>query len=83
MLRFRELLTKVWAPACFSLPGVRVVRMNCCLWFGFGGATVLVGWRGDQVSCYTTVGDICLIYRTEKLDIDKVSICSNSSYTDF
>jgi hypothetical protein len=24
--------------------------------FSFGGATVLVACRGDQVSCYTTVG---------------------------
>ena len=24
--------------------------------FGFGGATVLQGSSGDQVSCYTTVG---------------------------
>ena len=38
-----ELLIKVWDLAnwfCFS--GVRVVRMNCCLRFGFGGLTVLV-----------------------------------------
>ena len=30
--------------------------MNCCGRFGFGGATVLSANRGDQVSCYTTVG---------------------------
>ena len=52
-----ELLNKVLDLAdWFCLQGVRVVRMNCCLWFGFGGATVLVGWRGDQVSFYMTVG---------------------------
>jgi hypothetical protein len=30
--------------------------MNCCVWFGFGGASVLVDCRGHPVSCYTTVG---------------------------
>ena len=30
--------------------------MNCCGRFDFGGLTVLLGWRGHQVSCYTTGG---------------------------
>ena len=60
-----------------------MVGTNRLISFGFGGATVLVVSSGHQVSCYTTEGDLCLTQRTEKLDIDKVSICSNSSYTDF
>jgi hypothetical protein len=43
--------------------------------------------RDLTVSFNTTVGGVgagqCLIYKTEKLDIDKVSICSNSSCTNF
>ena len=30
--------------------------MNCGVRFDFYGLTVLVAGRGDQVSCYTTVG---------------------------
>jgi hypothetical protein len=44
---------------CFS--GVRAVRMNCCVWFGFGGATVQVACSGQEVSCYTTVGGDVLL----------------------
>ena len=51
--------------------------------FALGVETMLLVSSGHQVSCYTTEGDLCLTQRTEKLDIDKVSICSNSSYTDF
>jgi hypothetical protein len=29
--------------------------------FGFGGSTVLVACRGDQVSFYTTVGGVVLL----------------------
>ena len=30
--------------------------MNCCVRSGFCGLTVLVAFRGDQVSFYTTEG---------------------------
>jgi hypothetical protein len=59
------------------------MRKNRCVRFEFFGSTVQVACRGWQVSFYTTEGDLCLTQRTEKLDIDKVSICSNSSYIDF
>ena len=29
--------------------------------FEFGAATVLVGWGGQDVSCYTTEGDVALL----------------------
>ena len=32
------------------------MHRNYCVRSGFGGLTVLVASRGDQVSCYTTVG---------------------------
>ena len=35
------------------------MRINRCVRFGFGGGTVLVACRGDQVSFYTTVGAWC------------------------
>ena len=38
-----------------------MVRTNCGGRFGFGGATVLVACRGDQVSFYTTVGGVVLL----------------------
>jgi hypothetical protein len=34
------------------------MHTNRSVRFGSGGATVLVGWSGLQVSFYTTVGDI-------------------------
>ncbi len=39
--------------------------MNRSVRFGFGGSTVLVVSRGDQVSFNTTVGDVLL---KDKLD---------------
>jgi hypothetical protein len=58
-----ELLNKVWDLANWvCLLGVGAVRMNCCLRFGFGGVSVLVGkLLGYQVSCYTTVGVLVLL----------------------
>jgi len=35
--------------------------MNRSVRFGFGGATVLLGSHGGQVSCYTTVGGVVLL----------------------
>jgi|GEM_PF-4280127 hypothetical protein len=32
------------------------MHRNYCVRSGFGGLTVLVASRGDQVSCYTTEG---------------------------
>jgi len=37
------------------------MRKNRCVRFGFGGSTVLVGWRGQDVSFYTTVGGVVLL----------------------
>ena len=48
-----ELLNKV---CDLGLLEILLVGMNCCLRFGFGGSTVLVVSRGDQMSCYTTEG---------------------------
>ena len=36
------------------------MRKNRSVRFGFGGSTVLVACRGDQVSFNTTVGDVLL-----------------------
>jgi hypothetical protein len=32
------------------------MRMNCCGRFGFCGSNAIVGWRGQDVSFYTTFG---------------------------
>jgi len=56
MLRFTELLNKVWGLEGCPLKG-QTMRTNRSVRFGFGGATVQVGRSGDPVSCYTTVGD--------------------------
>ena len=55
MLRFSELLNKVWGLEGCPSKG-QTMRKNRSVRFGFGEATVLVACRGDQVSCYTTVG---------------------------
>jgi hypothetical protein len=65
MLRFRELLNQVW-----GLKGCRQnahLRKNRSVRFGFGKGTVLVACRGDQVSCYTTVGFGVRLIRQEKV----------------
>ena len=54
--RLLELLNKVCDLGLLLLVVVWVVRKNHIGGSGFGGATVLVASRGDQVSCYTTVG---------------------------
>ena len=55
MLRFRGLLNKVWGLEGCPLKG-QPVRTNRSVRFGFGGCTVLLAGRGDQVSFSTTVG---------------------------
>ena len=35
--------------------------MNCCVWFGFCGSTVLVASRGQEVSFNTTGGGVVLL----------------------
>jgi hypothetical protein len=51
-----ELLNKVCDLGLVLLVVVWVVRKNHIGGFGFGGATVLLASRGDQVSFKTTVG---------------------------
>jgi hypothetical protein len=47
------------------------------VWFGFGGATVLVGWRGWQVSFNTTVGVWCGLI-VKQLDDDRTKAQSST-----
>ena len=49
------------------------MHRNYCVRSGFGGLTVLVASRGDQVSCYTTVGDQMLNYQLIGLEEPQVS----------
>jgi hypothetical protein len=51
-----ELLNKVWGLEGCPFKG-QTIRTNRSVRFGFGGSTVLVASREDQVSCYTTEGD--------------------------
>jgi len=53
MLVLLELLNKVWCLEGCPLKG-QTMRTNRRVRFGFGGATVLLACRGDQVSGYTT-----------------------------
>jgi len=43
------------------------MRTNRSVRFDFCVATVLVAWRGDPVSCYTTVGVWGMAFKTESL----------------
>ena len=52
MIRFTELLNKVWGLEGFH--SFLALRMNRRARLGFGGSTLLVGSSGDQVSFYTT-----------------------------
>ena len=54
MLRFSELLNKVWCLEGCPLNG-QPARKNRSVRFGFSGSTVLVASSGSQVSFYTTV----------------------------
>ena len=62
MIRFSELLNVVWGLEGCPLKG-QPVHMNRSLRFCFGGATVLVASLGDQVSFYTTEGDVDEVLR--------------------
>jgi hypothetical protein len=53
--RFTELLNQVWGLEGCPLKG-QPVRTNRSDRFDFGEGTVLVAWRGDQVSFNTTGG---------------------------
>jgi hypothetical protein len=44
------------------------MRTNRSVRFGFGGSTVLVAYRGLQVSFYTTVGGNGVVLLKDKLD---------------
>ena len=43
---------------CMDAAYFHPVRTNRSVRFGFSGFTVLSASRGDQVSCYTTVGGV-------------------------
>ena len=58
-----------------------MVRANRRDGFGFGGATVLVGWRGDQVSCYTTVGVAVRMYSSSNGTMVKQRLSLANSFS--
>ena len=64
MFRFSELLNKVWGLEGFH--SFLALRINRRARLGFGGASVLLACRGDQVSFNTTVGGDVLL--KDKLD---------------
>ena len=55
LLRLLVLLNKVWGQKGYPIKG-QAMRTNRSVRFDFCGSTVLSASRGDQVSCYTTVG---------------------------
>jgi hypothetical protein len=65
------LLNNVWGLEGFH--SFLAQRINRRARLGFGGTTVLSASSGDQVSCYTTVGDQMLNYQLIGLEEPQVS----------